>query len=96
MPYVLKFNRDAIDDKLARLARWLDIGDSFEDVQSWVLDLRKEFNIPHTAEELGVDGSRLEELSKMAAEDPTAGGNPVHVGEAEMRQMYDAAMAGTL
>jgi len=96
MPYVLAFNRDAIEDKLARLARWLDIGDSFDDVQKWVLDLRKEFDIPHTAAELGVDGSRLDELSKMAAEDPTAGGNPVFVGEAEMRQMYDAAMAGTL
>jgi alcohol dehydrogenase class IV len=96
MPYVLAFNRDAIDEKLARLARWLGIGDSFDDVQNWVLDLRKEFDIPHTAQELGVDGSRLDELSKMAAEDPTAGGNPVFVGEAEMRQMYDAAMAGTL
>jgi len=96
MPYVLAFNRAAIDDKLARLARWLGIGDSFDDVQNWVLDLRREFNIPHTAAELGVDGSRLDELAKMAAEDPTAGGNPVPVGAAEMRKMYDAAMAGTL
>ena len=94
MPYVLAFNRNAIDDKLARLARWLGIGDSFDDVQDWVIDLRKQFNIPHTAEELGVDGSRLDELAKMAAEDPTAGGNPVQVGAAEMRKMYDASMAG--
>lgn len=94
MPYVLTFNRSAIDDKLARLARWLGIGDSFDDVQDWVLDLRKQFKIPHTAEELGVDGSRLDELAKMAAEDPTAGGNPVHVGAAEMRKMYDASMSG--
>lgn len=96
MPYVLAFNRDAIDEKLARLARWLGLGDSFEDVQAWVLDLRKEFDIPHSAAELGVDADRLDELSKMAAEDPTAGGNPIFVGEKEMRQMYDAAMAGTL
>lgn len=96
MPYVLAFNRDAIDGKLTRLARWLGIGDGFDDVQNWVLDLRKEFDIPHTAADLGVDGARLDDLSKMAAEDPTAGGNPVFVGEKEMRRMYDAAMAGTL
>ncbi len=96
MPYVLVHNRSAIDDKLARLARWLDIGNSFDDVQNWILDLRNQFNIPHTAAELGVDGTRLGELSKMAAEDPTAGGNPVFVGEVEMRKMYDASMSGTL
>ena len=95
MPYVLAFNRDAIDGKLTRLARWLGIGDGFDDVQNWVLDLRKEFDIPHTAADLGVDGARLDDLSKMAAEDPAAGGNPVFVGEKEMRRMYDAAMAGT-
>ena len=96
MPYVLKHNRNAIDDKLARLARWLDIGNSFDDVQNWILDLRTEFSIPHTAAELGVDGTRLDELAKMAAEDPTAGGNPVFVSEAEMRQMYDDSMSGKL
>jgi alcohol dehydrogenase class IV len=96
MPYVLKHNRSAIDDKLARLARWLDIGNSFDDVQNWIIDLRTEFSIPHTAAELGVDGTRLDELAKMAAEDPTAGGNPVFVGEAEMRKMYDDSMSGKL
>ena len=94
MPYVLNFNRPAIDQKMARLARWLDIGSSFNDVQRWVLDLRSRFTIPHTAEQLGVDGARLDELSIMAAEDPTAGGNPIPVGTDDMRRMYDAAMAG--
>lgn len=96
MPYVLVHNRDAIDDKLARLARWLGIGESFDDVQKWVLDLRTLFDIPNTAAELGVDGKRLDELAQMAADDPTAGGNPVHVGTAEMKKMYEASMAGTL
>jgi hypothetical protein len=30
----------------------------------------------------------------MAAEDPTAGGNPVKAGAAEMRVMYEAAVKG--
>jgi hypothetical protein len=32
----------------------------------------------------------------MAAEDPTAGGNPVKAGVPEMRTMYEAALAGRL
>jgi len=94
MPYVLAFNQSAIEQKMARLARWLDIGDGFDDVMTWVLDLRTSFAIPHTAEQLGVDASRLDELSVMAANDPTAGGNPLPVAAPEMRQMFDAAMSG--
>ena len=96
MPYVLNFNRPDIEQKMARLARWLDIGDGFDDVMSWILDLRKQFDIAHTAEELGVDPARIDELSQMAADDPTAGGNPVKAGPAEMKKMFEAALAGTV
>ncbi len=96
MPYVMDFNRPAIDEKMQRLARWLGIGEGFDDVRDWVMQLRTDFEIPHTAAELGVDGDRLDELSDMAASDPTAGGNPIPVAAPEMRQMFDAAMVGTL
>ncbi len=94
-PYVMVFNRDAIAERMERLARYIGLAEaSFDGVLDWVLALRKEFNIPHTAGELGVEESRLDELSVMAAADPTAAGNPVKAGAAEMRQMLDAAMAG--
>lgn len=96
MPYVMDFNRPAIDEKMQRLARWLGLGDGFDDVKTWVLDLRREFDIPMTAATLGVDGNRLAELSDMAANDPTAGGNPIPVGAPEMRKMFDASMTGAL
>lgn len=96
MPYVLNYNRAAIEQKMARLARWLDLGDSFDDVMNWVLDLRKQFDIPHTAKELGVDPARIGELSEMAAADPTAGGNPIPVGAADMKKMFEASLAGSL
>lgn len=96
MPYVLAFNQPAINQKMSRLARWLDLGDSFDDVQQWVLNLRTEFEIPHTAKDLGVDETRLSEIAQMAAEDPTAAANPVTVGVSEMRTMLDASMSGQL
>lgn len=96
MPYVLNFNRSAIEMKMARLASWLGIGGDFDDIQKWILDLREQFEVPNTAQQLGVDPSRLDEVATKAAEDPTAGGNPVPAGVAEMRAMLDAAMTGKL
>lgn len=97
MPYVLAFNRPAIDEKLTRLARWLGLPKpSFEGFQEWVLQLRKQIGIPHTLAELKVTPGHLARFSEMAAVDPTAGSNPIKVGVPEMRKMYEAALAGRL
>lgn len=97
MPYVLEFNRDAIDEKMIRLAAWLDLPNpSYRAVMDWVLALRAELKIPHTLKELGVGTDRLDELSEMAAEDPSAGGNPVPVGVPELRRMFEASLEGRL
>mgnify|MGYP002623732894 CR=1 FL=1 len=95
MPYVLAFNRPAIEDKMVRLAAWLELPKpSFQAVMEWVMALREELKVPHTLKGLGVDDSRLDELSRMAAEDPTASGNPIEVGPAELKTMYIAALEG--
>ena len=52
--------------------------------------------IPHTLAELGVKVEHLDMFAAMAAEDPTAGGNPIKAGVPEMRKMYEAAVAGRL
>jgi len=97
MPYVLAFNRAAIEDRLTRLAAWLGLPDpSFQSVMDWVLELREKFDMPHTLAAMGVTGERLDELSEMAARDPTAGGNPIPVGAAEMKEMFVAAIEGRL
>lgn len=95
MPYVLAFNRPAIADKMARLAAWIGLPSaSFQAIMDWVLALRRELKIPHTLKDLGVGDDRLDELSRMAAADPTAGGNPVPVGAPELKRMFVAAIAG--
>jgi alcohol dehydrogenase class IV len=97
MPYVLKFNRPAIDEKIQRLARWLGLrAPTFDGFMQWALDLRREIGIPHTLAELGVKESHLDHFAEMAAVDPTASGNPVKAGILEMRRMYDAALSGRL
>ena len=95
MPYVLAFNRDAIAGRMERLARYLNLPDpSFSGVMDWVLALRAELDIPHTARELGVEEDRLDELSEMAARDPTGVDNPVPVGAPELKRIYEAAFEG--
>ncbi len=97
MPYVLEFNRQAIEAKMARLAAWLGLPDpSFRGVMAWVLALRKEIGIPHTLRDLGVGTDRLDELSVMAAADPSAGGNPIPIGAPELKQMFIACIEGKL
>jgi hypothetical protein len=97
MPYVLAFNRPAIEDRMVRLAAWLGLKNpSFNAVQDWVLALREELKIPAKLGGLGVDGARIDEIAAMAAEDPTAPTNPVPAGVPEMRRMFEAALEGRL
>jgi alcohol dehydrogenase class IV len=97
MPYVLEFNRAAIDAKLTRLAAWLGLPKpGYQAVLDWVLALRREIGIPHTLKDIGVGSDRLELLSEMAAVDPTAGGNPVQIGVPELRRMFVASIEGRL
>ena len=97
IPYVLMFNQPAIKDRMADLARYLELRQpSFQAVVDWILALREQFEIPHTATTLDIEADRLDDLASMAAMDPTASSNPVPVKAAAMRCMYEAAMAGTL
>ncbi len=97
MPYVLEFNRTAIEEKMVRLAAWLGLPNpSFKSVMSWVIALRKEIGIPHTLKDIGVGSDRIDELAEMAAVDPTAGGNPVPAGAPEMKKMFIASIEGRL
>ncbi len=97
MPYVLLFNRKAIEPKLIRLAAWLGLPNpSFQAVLDWVLRLRKDIGIPHTLKDLGVGTEKLDLLSEMAAVDPTAGGNPIPIGVPELKAMFVNCIEGRL
>lgn len=95
MPYVLAFNREAIAEKMVRLAAWLDLpSHDFDGVMDWILDLRVELEIPHALTALGVEEARLDQLAEMAAVDPAGGGNPVPLTVANLRSLLDKAMSG--
>ena len=95
MPYVLDFNRPAIAERLARLAAYIGHPEpSFESFRDWILALRRDLGIPHALTSLGVTEDRIDQLSRMAEEDPSAGGNPLPFPAAAARQVLEAAMRG--
>jgi alcohol dehydrogenase class IV len=96
MPYVLKFNRAAIEDKIERLAVYVGLPPSFDAFLDWVLLLREEIGVPATLAELNVTDAHAGEIARMAPDDPTAGGNPVPLDAAGARRIFDAALAGRL
>ena len=98
MPYVLTFNRDVIEKKIIKICDYLELQDrSFDGFINWILDLRTKLNMPHKLSEV-IDEKdfQLDRLSKMALEDPSTGGNPKKLSEADMKIMYQHSMSGTL
>ena len=97
MPYVLAFNRPAIEDKMAALARYLDLPNpSFAAVLDWVLDLRERIGIPHTLKDIGVDELHAPRLAPMAAADPSSPTNPIPLDASRLEALYLRAINGVL
>ena len=98
MPYVLTFNKDVIEKKIIKICNYLELKDrSFDGFINWILDLRKKLNMPHKLSEvIKEEDFQLDRLSKMALDDPSTGGNPKKLTEADMKIMYQHSMSGTL
>jgi alcohol dehydrogenase class IV len=97
MPYVLIYNRSAIAERMAALARYLDLATpSFDAVLDWILCLREELGIPNTLSDIGVTDAHVSRLAAMAVVDPSAGGNPVPLTVDTLTDLLDAAIHGRL
>jgi alcohol dehydrogenase class IV len=97
LPYVLAFNRKAIEDKMGLLARVLDLKTpGFDGVMEWLLAFRKELGVPHTLAELGVTEDKVAELAEHAERDPSTGGNPVAMKAKDFEVLIRAAIRGDL
>lgn len=92
MPMVLDFNRPEIEDRIARAADYLGIKGGFDGFRARVMALRAELGIPANLSEMGVGRDRLDELTEMALEDPSVGGNPVAMTRENTRALFDACM----
>jgi alcohol dehydrogenase class IV len=97
MPYVLEWNRAALDYKMVRLAAWLGLEDrSFDGVLAWVIGLRDAIGIPHTLADIGVHEEHARPFAPQALNDPSTGGNPLPMTEQDFERLYLKCIRGEL
>ncbi|MFT6583292.1 MAG: alcohol dehydrogenase class IV [Alphaproteobacteria bacterium] len=95
LPYVLRFNRSAIDDKMSHLARVLNLpGSGFDAVMDWLLSLRQELDIPDRLGDIGVPDDDAISIAALAAADPTAPSNPVPLDAVSLRGLFLESVNG--
>ena len=97
MPYVLTFNKDLIEKRIISICDYLDLEKNFESFLNWILDLRKKLNIPHKLSDVvEVQKMNLDDLSKMALEDPSTATNPKKMTINDMKILYEHSISGEL
>ena len=92
MPACLAFNRAAIEDRIALAAAYMGITGGYDGFAARVEELNAMMAIPKGLAALGVDAARLDELTDMALQDPSVGGNPVEMTRNNTRALFESAM----
>ncbi|APX15255.1 alcohol dehydrogenase [Phaeobacter inhibens] len=92
MPAVLAFNAPEVADRFKTAADYLGIDGGFEGVCAYVQELNDSLGIPGGLSELGVTEAAIPELVKGALIDPSCGGNPVVLDQANLTQLFMNAL----
>ena len=97
MPYVLTFNREAIEERIISICDYLNLSKSFNSFLDWILDLRKELEIPHKLSDvIDINKLDIDELSEMALNDPSTASNPKTLTISDMKIIYKNSISGEL
>jgi len=97
MPYVLKKNRGEIEERITRLARYLELDyPGFDSFLEWVLLFRARLDIPHSLDEIGITLEDVRLVGEMSVKDAAAGGNPVCLTADEYAELFTDAVEGRL
>jgi len=97
MPYVLTYNKKEISDKIISICDYLNLEKSFNSFLNWIIELRKNLNIPHKLSDvIEIKKINLDKLSQMAFEDPSTSGNPKKLLKEDMKIMYEHSLSGKL
>jgi alcohol dehydrogenase class IV len=96
MPYVIKFNRLQIEERITFLGKYIDLEDqTFDGFLQWILDLRRQLSIPHTLKDLNLEFD-FDRLSEMALIDPSTSTNPIELSKDDMKTLYINSYEGNL
>jgi alcohol dehydrogenase class IV len=97
LPYGLKQNASVIEDKMIYMSHVLGLDNpGTEAVINYVLDLRKQLNIPHSLKEIGIDDQHEVEIGLAAFNDPSTPTNAKPVTAVDLQNLFRAALDGKL
>ncbi|XZL44600.1 iron-containing alcohol dehydrogenase [Clostridium perfringens] len=100
LPYVIKYNRKACEDRYAQIARHIGLkGESERELTDALIDLinkfNKELNIPSSMKEYGIEENEFKANLKFIAHnavlDPCTGSNPREINDETMEKLYTCA-----
>ncbi|MDK0599726.1 NADPH-dependent butanol dehydrogenase [Clostridium perfringens] len=104
LPYVIKYNRKACEDRYANIARHIGLkGESERELTDALIDLinkfNKELNIPSSMKEYGIEEddfkANLKFIVHNAVLDPCTGSNPREIDDETMEKLYTCAYYGS-
>jgi len=97
LPYVVHRNQSAIENKVIKLAQYLELTQTdFESFMQWILEFRHCLGIPHSLAELGLNKEQVQDIGKLAFNDPSASGNPIPLSVCDYQELVEQAVAGCL
>jgi hypothetical protein len=95
MPYVLQFNRRAIQKKIDTLARSIDLPrHNFDGFFDWILTLRYDLGMPISLKAIGVRKSDIPKIVTVALADGNMSTNPVSMTEGKITKLLHNAVSG--
>ena len=94
---ITSFNKRIISKRIVSICDYLNLDKSFESFLNWVLDLRKQLNIPHKLSEVVEENKiDIDQLSQMALDDPSTATNPIKMELDDMKLLYVHSISGKL
>jgi len=99
MPYVISYNRAAIENKMQHLARVLELeptSTGVDAVLAFIIELRQQLGIPHDLTFVDIDATRIPAIAEMATHDPSADGNPLLLTKNDYAELLANAIKGVL
>ena len=92
MPAVLELNAPLIADRFDSAASYIGVSGGFDGFRSFVQEFNDSFAIPRKLREMGATLDKIDELVPAALADPSCGGNPVELNEANVRALFEAVI----
>ena len=95
LPYALRQNKSAIQDKMKKLCVFLDIENpSLDSFIAYIIDLRQTLGIPSNLSEAKISDDRADEIGVLAYADPSTASNAKKLEIEDLTVLFKAAHSG--